>query len=100
MAGRSPLRIGQHGKISRAQVEAGVWVARCRFRDLDLNLLFSTVATRRFRQAGFARSGTHRRSPDTRQTFPAASRIMLPYPNVGTPESPVVVKNRPREQNS
>jgi hypothetical protein len=33
--GRPPLRIGQHGKITRIQVESGVWVARCRFRDLD-----------------------------------------------------------------
>lgn len=35
MAGRPPLRIGQHGKITRAQVERGVWVARCRYRDRD-----------------------------------------------------------------
>ena len=35
MAGRPPLRIGQHGKITRAEVTAGVWLARCRFRDLD-----------------------------------------------------------------
>lgn len=35
MAGRPPLRIGQHGRITRTQVEPGVWVARCRYRDLD-----------------------------------------------------------------
>lgn len=35
MAGRSPLRIGQHGKISRKHLGGGVWVARCRFRDSD-----------------------------------------------------------------
>lgn len=35
MAGRPPLRIGQHGKISRIAVEKGVWVARCRYRDAD-----------------------------------------------------------------
>ena len=35
MAGRPPLRIGSHGKITRLQVEPGVWVARCRYRDLD-----------------------------------------------------------------
>ena len=35
MAGRPPLRIGQHGKITRHQIGAGVWLARCRFRDLD-----------------------------------------------------------------
>jgi integrase len=35
MAGRPPLRIGQHGRITRAQVDPGVWVARCRYRDLD-----------------------------------------------------------------
>jgi integrase len=35
MAGRPPLRIGQHGKITRTQVDPGVWLARCRFRDLD-----------------------------------------------------------------
>ncbi|OBI92085.1 integrase [Mycobacterium asiaticum] len=35
MAGRPPLRIGQHGKITRRQLGGGVWLARCRFRDLD-----------------------------------------------------------------
>ncbi|OBA85967.1 hypothetical protein A5633_11495 [Mycolicibacterium elephantis] len=35
MAGRPPLRIGQHGKITRTQVSKGVWVARCRYRDRD-----------------------------------------------------------------
>ncbi len=35
MAGRPPLRIGQHGNINRVQVEPGVWVAYCRFRDAD-----------------------------------------------------------------
>src|SRR4051812_33557139 len=35
MAGRPPLRIGQHGKITRVQIGAGMWLARCRFRDLD-----------------------------------------------------------------
>lgn len=35
MAGRPPLRIGTHGKITRKQVEPGIWLARCRFRDLD-----------------------------------------------------------------
>ena len=35
MAGRPPLRIGQHGKITRTQVGKGVWVARCRYRDRD-----------------------------------------------------------------
>ena len=35
MAGRPPLRIGQHGKIKRVQVGPGVWVARCRYRDTD-----------------------------------------------------------------
>lgn len=35
MAGRPPLRIGQHGKITRVQLGAGMWLARCRFRDLD-----------------------------------------------------------------
>lgn len=35
MAGRPPLRIGQHGKITRAQVSKDVWVARCRYRDRD-----------------------------------------------------------------
>lgn len=35
MAGRPPLRIGQHGKISRKHLGGGVWVARCRFRDSD-----------------------------------------------------------------
>ncbi|NKT05159.1 tyrosine-type recombinase/integrase [Rhodococcus hoagii] len=35
MAGRPPLRIGQHGKISRKDVGGGVWLARCRFRDDD-----------------------------------------------------------------
>jgi len=29
------LRIGSHGKITRTEVEPGVWVARCRYRDLD-----------------------------------------------------------------
>ncbi|MGB8406303.1 MAG: site-specific integrase [Mycobacterium sp.] len=35
MAGRPPLRIGQHGKISRHKLVGGVWVARCRYRDSD-----------------------------------------------------------------
>lgn len=35
MAGRPPLRIGQHGKITRLQLDKGVWVARCRYRDSD-----------------------------------------------------------------
>jgi hypothetical protein len=35
MAGRPPLRIGQHGKISRKYLGGGVWLARCRFRDSD-----------------------------------------------------------------
>lgn len=35
MAGRPPLRIGQHGKITRAQIARDVWVARCRYRDRD-----------------------------------------------------------------
>ena len=35
MAGRPPLRIGQHGKITRVQIESGVWIARCRYRDTD-----------------------------------------------------------------
>lgn len=35
MAGRPPLRIGQHGKITRKALGGGVWLARCRFRDTD-----------------------------------------------------------------
>jgi len=35
MAGRPPLRIGQHGKITRKYLGGGVWLARCRFRDSD-----------------------------------------------------------------
>ncbi len=35
MAGRPPLRIGQHGKISRKYLGGGVWLARTRFRDSD-----------------------------------------------------------------
>lgn len=35
MAGRPPLRIGQHGKITRSQLSRDVWVARCRYRDRD-----------------------------------------------------------------
>ncbi|OCB41037.1 integrase [Mycobacterium malmoense] len=35
MAGRPPLRIGQHGKITRKALGGGIWLARCRFRDLD-----------------------------------------------------------------
>ncbi len=35
MAGRPPMRIGQHGKITRISLGGGIWVARCRFRDLD-----------------------------------------------------------------
>ena len=35
MAGRPPLRIGQHGKITRIELSKGVWVARCRYRDTD-----------------------------------------------------------------
>jgi integrase len=35
MAGRPPLRIGAHGKISRIDLGGGVWLARCRYRDRD-----------------------------------------------------------------
>lgn len=35
MAGRPPLRLGQHGRISRTELSKGTWVARCRFRDTD-----------------------------------------------------------------
>lgn len=35
MAGRPPLRIGQHGKISRKKLGNGAWLARCRYRDAD-----------------------------------------------------------------
>ncbi len=35
MAGRPPLRIGQHGKITRTSLGGGMWLARCRFRDAD-----------------------------------------------------------------
>jgi len=35
MAGRPPLRIGQHGKITRINLSGGVWMARCRYRDSD-----------------------------------------------------------------
>ncbi|OYN81699.1 site-specific integrase [Mycolicibacterium sphagni] len=33
--GRPPLRIGQHGKISRTYLGSGIWMARCRYRDAD-----------------------------------------------------------------
>jgi hypothetical protein len=35
VAGRPPLRIGQHGKITRTYLGSGVWLARCKFRDAD-----------------------------------------------------------------
>ncbi|OBB71576.1 tyrosine recombinase XerC [Mycobacterium sp. 852014-52144_SCH5372336] len=35
MAGRPRLRIGQHGRINRSYLGAGVWEASCRFRDSD-----------------------------------------------------------------
>lgn len=35
MAGRPPLRIGQHGKITRKYLGGGVWMAQCRYRDSD-----------------------------------------------------------------
>lgn len=35
MAGRPPLRIGQHGKVRRVHLGGGVWLARCRYRDSD-----------------------------------------------------------------
>ncbi|KWX22308.1 integrase [Mycolicibacterium wolinskyi] len=35
MAGRPPLRIGSHGKITRQYQGGGVWLARCRYRDSD-----------------------------------------------------------------
>jgi integrase len=45
MAGRPPLRIGQHGKISRKYIGNGVWEAQCRYRDTD-------GVTRRVRRIG------------------------------------------------
>lgn len=35
MAGRPSLRIGQHGRITRTQLEKGMWIAKCRYRDSD-----------------------------------------------------------------
>jgi integrase len=35
MAGRPQLRIGSHGKIKRIYRGGGVWLARCRYRDVD-----------------------------------------------------------------
>jgi integrase len=35
MAGRPPLRIGEHGKITRVYLGGGLWLARCRYRDRD-----------------------------------------------------------------
>lgn len=36
MAGRPPLRIGAHGKVTRIEVERErIWLARCRYRDSD-----------------------------------------------------------------
>jgi integrase len=35
MPGRPPLRIGQHGKVTRVQISKDLWVARCRYRDRD-----------------------------------------------------------------
>ena len=35
MAGRPPLRIGDHGKITRIDLGGGIWLAKCRYRDLD-----------------------------------------------------------------
>ncbi len=35
MVGRPPLRIGEHGRISRTHLGGGVWRAECRFRDGD-----------------------------------------------------------------
>lgn len=35
MAGRPPLRIGQHGKITRTDLGGGLWLAKCRHRDDD-----------------------------------------------------------------
>lgn len=47
MAGRPPLAIGAHGKITRTEITPGVWIARTHYRDPD-------GVTRR----------VHRRSPD------------------------------------
>lgn len=53
MAGRPPLRIGQHGKIRRKYLGGGVWEAHCRVRDTD-------GVTRRVRRLGPAdRSDRH-----------------------------------------
>jgi integrase len=35
VAGRPPLRIGSHGRITRKYRGNGVWLARCRYRDSD-----------------------------------------------------------------
>jgi hypothetical protein len=35
MAGRTPLRIGERGKIGRTYISGGVWDALCRYRDAD-----------------------------------------------------------------
>lgn len=35
MPGRTPLRIGQRGKIRGTYIGGGVWEALCRYRDVD-----------------------------------------------------------------
>lgn len=35
MAGRPALRIGAHGKVTRIDLGADIWLARCRYRDDD-----------------------------------------------------------------
>jgi len=35
VTGRPRLRIGQHGRITRVPLGGDVWIARCRYRDLD-----------------------------------------------------------------
>lgn len=53
--GRPPLRVGEHGEITRTQIEPGKWSARCWFRDESGELIRPSRQTPR---GVFDRHGT------------------------------------------
>jgi hypothetical protein len=84
MAGRPPLRIGQHGRIVREHRGSGVWLARTRFCDAD-------GVTRRIRRVGpadeFDKYG--KLAEDALLTAPAERRPPIrPGPRPGCASGP------------
>jgi integrase len=81
MAGRPGLRIGQHGKVKRTELDTGLWLARCRYRDTDGVTRVVERQSPTFDQHGKAAedalldSLTTRRAPGTAADITANTKI-------------------------